>query len=109
MTPADFLTCDIPGQMMDVVATAGERKLRLAACAFCRFNPVIAARPELNQIIELAERWADGQATGDEIVSRVNPLFDDPSTQGAWFHHFGLGRGDGLFASVQGQSPDRTT
>jgi hypothetical protein len=46
---------------------AGKRKLRLFACACCRLTWDLITDPLLRQVVEIAERCAEGQASKDEL------------------------------------------
>jgi hypothetical protein len=67
MTEAEWLICTEPRRMLPVVSsTISKRKLRLFACACCRrvWDVLPDARSRL--AVEVAERFADGQATDAE-------------------------------------------
>jgi hypothetical protein len=49
--------------------SAGRRRLRLFACFCCRRLWHLFADPQARQAVEVAERFADGQASLDELVA----------------------------------------
>jgi hypothetical protein len=63
MTEAEWLACDNPEQMLAVVrGSAGERKLRLFACACARhFQRGLDLDDCLTEAIDAAEEYADGR------------------------------------------------
>jgi hypothetical protein len=70
MTEAEWAGCAEPGPMLAFLrGRASDRKLRLFACACCRtvqgFIPVGPCR----EAVEVALRYADGQATADELAA----------------------------------------
>src|SRR5262245_2828659 len=75
MTEAQWLTCTGCSQwMMDALRArklsrtkAGRRKLRLYACGCCRVAWERLPDPRLGDAVEVAERFADGLASKDEL------------------------------------------
>jgi hypothetical protein len=70
MTEAEWLTCDNPARMfLCQRAMASHRKLRLfaVACWLGPFSPVYEER--CRRLIDLAERYADGQAGEAELAA----------------------------------------
>jgi hypothetical protein len=69
MTEQEWVVCMAPMPMLEFLrGKASERKLRLFVVAFCRtrwndLSPLVEAR----QAVVVAERWADEQASNDEI------------------------------------------
>src|SRR4051812_45676515 len=67
MTEAEWLACDDPRKMLELLrGRVSERKLRLFAVACWRRNPYPVA-PEVGPAIDLYEAYADGKATGDAL------------------------------------------
>ena len=68
MTEAEWLSCTDPAPMLECLrGRAGNRKLRLLACAYAReFRDL---HPLIESFVELAERYADGAAGEDEIAA----------------------------------------
>jgi hypothetical protein len=66
MTEAEWLACEDPILMLAVLRVASGRKLRLAACDFCR--PFVNALTDERSraAIACAERFADGGCTDEE-------------------------------------------
>jgi hypothetical protein len=82
MTEAEWLACEDPETMLDFLYDkASQRKLRLFACACCsRVRDRFAYR-RFWELVELCERFADGQAKRKEVKSLtrhlMNPVFHD--------------------------------
>lgn len=67
MTEADWLICTEPEVMLrHVRSRLSERKLRLWACACCRRD--MPAHPEGRRAVEVAERYSDGHASGNDLA-----------------------------------------
>jgi hypothetical protein len=79
MTEAEWLACTDPEAMLQFLQDGGktsERKLRLAAVALCRFwrnepGTMEGSKQQLasQRVVEVAERYADGLATREELVA----------------------------------------
>jgi hypothetical protein len=68
MTEAEWLACENPHGMRDYVATSSSRKMRLFVCVCCR--RIHCALTERGiAAIDLAERFADGDASHDELLT----------------------------------------
>jgi hypothetical protein len=67
VTPDEWFSCQFPGEMLGWLRTADARKLRLFACAACRFALWDLLTKEGRQLVEAAERWADGHITRNEL------------------------------------------
>lgn len=73
MNPEEWLASANPQPMLDVVSSwVSDRKLRLFACACCRQVWDLLTDPRSRQAVEVAERYADGQATAGELVVAKN-------------------------------------
>jgi hypothetical protein len=67
MTEAEWLACGDPTVLLHLFRAASDRKLRLAACEFCRpFVNVLTDWRSLGAF-ECAERFADGDRTDEEL------------------------------------------
>jgi hypothetical protein len=70
MTEAEWLECDDWALMQPHFgARATVRVLRLFACACCRTISHLFTEPQLIESVEVAERFADGSASDDELRS----------------------------------------
>ena|SRR5579859_6941891 len=68
MTEAEWLACTDPGPMLEFFGgKASDRKLRLYLCAGCRHISHLFFRPWSFTAVEVAERFADGQATQEDL------------------------------------------
>jgi hypothetical protein len=76
MTEREWLEGTDPAPMFELIdGRAGTRKLRLFACACCRHLwPLLPdeLREHCRQLVELAERYADGLATRGELLAARN-------------------------------------
>jgi hypothetical protein len=75
MTEAEWLACQDPKPMLEFLRTqrgearrgSGRRKLRLFACACLRGIWPLLRKPGSRQAVLVAERFADGEAGGEEL------------------------------------------
>src|SRR5215216_2718109 len=83
MTEADWLACDDPARMLRalqsnaarrVKAKVRERKLRLFACACCRQVWGRFTRATSRHAVEVAERFAEGEATRRELAAACDDV-----------------------------------
>src|SRR4051812_47098061 len=83
MTEAEWLACDDPRKMLELLrGRVSERKLRLFAVACWRRNPYPVA-PEVGPAIDLYEAYADGKATGDALRDAFARIEFPPDICGA--------------------------
>lgn len=76
MTEAEWLTCPDPHRLLDVLGDRpSERKLRLFACACCRRHWHLLIDPRSRQAVEVAEKFADGEATAAEVSRASSAAF----------------------------------
>jgi hypothetical protein len=97
MTEAEWLAGTDPEPMADFVAgRASDRKVRLFACACCR-RVWHLIPPYHRRTVEVAERFADGLATREELrqsyqITRETPADDegdfDPAAEGEDYDEF---------------------
>lgn len=70
MSDAEWLACTDPLMMVEFLrGRSSERKLRLFASACCRRIVHLPVDERLLQVIEASERYADGDATMDEVLA----------------------------------------
>ena len=78
MDEPGWLTSPDPDLMLDfILAKAGDRKLRLFACACCRHVWHLIP-PYHRRTVEVAERYADGLATREELTRSYQITADTP-------------------------------
>ena len=81
MTEAEWLACKSARDMVTCGACpASPRKLRLLAVACCRCSRRLLQDPEYRRALDLAERFADGQASLAELESAYR-LANGPACQ----------------------------
>ena len=83
MTEAEWLACADPQQLVKFLlqdgfyggsarlaaeARVGKRKLRLFACACCRRIWHLLPDQQAREVVQVAERYADGLATREELI-----------------------------------------
>src|SRR4051794_21634947 len=67
MTEPEWLRCTDPGPMLEFLyGRAGERKLRLFACACCRRVWYLMPDERSRRAVEIMERDADGEAGNED-------------------------------------------
>src|SRR3990170_4699962 len=68
MTEEEWLACDDPGMMLDVLqGKASHRKLRLFACDCCRRMWRLLGDQRTRRAIEVSEDFADGLASEGDL------------------------------------------
>ena len=68
MTATDWLACDDPVWMLEVLGpSASSRKLRLFACACCRRLTDLFPNTLIRRLVDISERDADGTAEHEEL------------------------------------------
>lgn len=83
MTEAEWLSCADPAAMLRHVcdgARASQRQLRLFGAACCRRVWLRLTDPRSRRAVEVAERYADGAATIEQLAA---------ASEGAWDAHLG--------------------
>jgi hypothetical protein len=85
MTEATWLSCKAPRRLLDFLGDqASPRKLRLFACACCRRTLFIFPNPEEKDeeqaVLILAERFADGLASAEELADAEFCKHDEGAT-----------------------------
>jgi hypothetical protein len=69
MTPTEWQACKDPAALLSYLGgRISDRKLRLFACACCRRIWHLLPQPGSRLAVEAAERFADGQASKDELA-----------------------------------------
>jgi hypothetical protein len=79
MTEAQWQSCSDPEMMLEYLrGRVGDRKLRLFACACCRhLLTEVAVNPWDEAAVDVAERFADGEASNEELESAASSTTSD--------------------------------
>jgi hypothetical protein len=83
MTEAEWLSCSDPEPMLAFLQQTGrasEPKLRLFGCACVRRVWHLLTNRDSRQAVEVAERFADGLASADEMATVANTSLDANQT-----------------------------
>jgi hypothetical protein len=82
MNEAEWLACEEPGPMLTFLGKkASERKIRLFACA-CVWRQWLLAPLSDQLAVDVAERFADGQATDKELKAARSQCKNSPECSG---------------------------
>jgi hypothetical protein len=88
MTEQEWLACTDALRMLDFLqGKASDRKLRLFAVACCRPNLQCMIESRRRKAADVAERYADGLATEEELQaahSDLNPIWGESEAFVAW-------------------------
>jgi len=85
MNEAEWLACTDPGPMLEFLrGKASGRKLRLSAVACCRRIWTVVDS-DYHRLAEITERYADGQATQEELHAALDEAHDPDWTAGLAF------------------------
>jgi hypothetical protein len=91
MTEAEWLSCGDPEQMLEFLCgKVSDRKVRLFLIACARSVWDKLARPDLRRAVEVAEQFADGEASDEELREQKDAMYGfatgppDPEAS-AWF------------------------
>jgi hypothetical protein len=77
MTEVEWLDCTDPQPMMELLkGKASDRKLRLFAVACCRRIWNLLTHEQSRRVVEFAERYADGNASVDQMQEAGNGSYD---------------------------------
>jgi hypothetical protein len=76
MTEAEWEACLDPQEMLPQLLEAGERKLRLLACACVRRVWHLLPEGPSRESVEVGEAWADGRATRQELDAAFDAAVD---------------------------------
>ncbi len=88
MTEQEWVSCTDPKPMLEFLrGKVSDRALRLFACACCRQVWHLISEPVVRKAIEIAERYADWEASDEDIVAAHR----DAATEEAGWHYGGGG------------------
>lgn len=74
MTEQEWLQCVDPAPMLNSLDESNPRKLRLFAVACCRRIQHLLTDPLYCELIDLAERCAEGEVTVNDVLARKNAI-----------------------------------
>jgi hypothetical protein len=84
MTEAEWLACGDPTPMLVFLhGRVWDRKLRLFACACCRLASRLMRDRHCRDAVEVAERFADGDASEDELRAAQPIIHCDTDSPGS--------------------------
>jgi hypothetical protein len=99
MTEAEWLAAEDPDPMLAYLRAergrAGERKLRLLACACCRRVWDLLSDPRSREAVETGERYVDGRAgERDMAAARAEAMtaLKETASQAAWAAYWAVNR-----------------
>jgi hypothetical protein len=95
MTEQEWMKCADPTSMLEFLrGKASDRKLRLFAVACCRRIWSVVSSDQ-HRLAEMTERYADGQATQEELLAALQEAHDSDWTAGLAFEEAtGFGEDD---------------